>query len=286
MHAPSPCRICFGRGMVFLKKLAVILFFLVLSYGLLRLLPAALYTPGEQAAPFVILRVWNAEEEPAVQSWLREQAKAYERATGQRVYLRTAAVQDAQGSAARGLPPDVLILRAGESLLALRGYALIVRDGAAPVTPAPTSPLFYRPSRPPEPAETPAPWPDETELRAILCPEALMHALPGTVFSSQPAVDFSQGKADAALLSPGQAAGLAMGYRAYAVPEGKGFLPVRATAYSEAGEAYLTWLQDSAAQKALGQAGLFSPRIRLYGPDDPVRYLIENSLFAENCFIK
>ena len=270
------------QGDDFLKKLPVILFFLILSFGLIRLLPAALRAPGEQAAPFVILRVWSAEEEPAVQTWLRGQAKAYERATGQRVYLRTAAVQDALDSAARGLPPDVLILRAGDSLLALRGYALIVRDDAALVTPAPTGALFYRPSLPPERMETPAPFPEENQLRAVLCPEALLNALPGTIISAQPAADFNQGKADAALLTPGQAAGLNTGYRAYAVPEGKGFLPVRATAYSEAGEAFLLWLQSDAAQRALAQAGLFSPRLRLYGPDDPVRYLVENSLFIED----
>ncbi len=268
--------------MIFLKKLFTVLLFLALSAGLFFMLPDALRAPGEQAEPFVILRVWNAEEEPAVQSWLRGQAKAYERATGQRVYLRTAAVQDALDSAARGLPPDGLILRTGDSLLALRGYALIVRDDAALVTPAPTGALFYRPSLPPERMETPAPFPEENQLRAVLCPEALLNALPGTIISAQPAADFAQGKADAALLTPGQAAGLNTGYRAYAVPERKGFLPVRATAYSEAGEAFLAWLQDDAAQKALGQAGLFSPRLRLYGPDDPVRYLIENSLFTEN----
>ena len=272
--------------MIFLKKLFAILFFLVLSFGLLRLLPAALRAPGKQENPFVILRVWNAEEEPAVQSWLRGQAKAYERATGQRVYLRAAAARDGSDSRTQALSPDVMVLRSGESLLALRGYALIVRDGAAPMTPAPTSALFYRPSLPPEPAETPAPFPEENQLRAVLCPEALVNALPGTVISAQPAADFAQGKADAALLTPGQAAGLTSGYRAYAVPAGKGFLPVRATAYSKAGEAFLAWLQDGAAQKALGQAGLFSPRFRLYGPDDPVRYLIENSLFAENYSIE
>ena len=265
-----------------MKKLPAILFFLALSFGFMRFLPAVLRAPGEQAEPFVILRVWNAEEEPAVQSWLRGQAKAYEQAAGQRVYLRTAAFQDALDSTAKGLPPDVLILRSGDRLLALRGYALIVRDETAAVTPAPTSALFYRPSPAPEAAETPAPWPEEKELRAVLCPEALTDALPGTVLSTNPAADFAQGKADAALLTPGQAAGLAVGYRAFAIPEGKGFLPVRATAYTEAGEAFLSWLQGDEAQRALAQAGLFSPRLRLYGPDDPVRYVIECGYYSEN----
>ena len=265
-----------------MKKLLKILFFLALSFGLLRLLPSALRAPEEREQPFMILRVWNAEEEPAVQSWLRGQAKAYERATGQRVYLRAASAQDAQDRIGLGLPPDALIIPEGDHLLALRGYALILRDENPAVTPAPTGALFYRPSLPPERSETPAPWPDETELRAVLCPEPLLNALPGTVFSAQPAADLNQGKADAALLTPGQAAGLTIGYRAYALPDGKGFLYVKATAYSEAGEAFLAWLQGDGAQQALSRAGLFSPRLRLYGPDDPVRYLIENSLFAEN----
>lgn len=263
--------------MIFLKKPLTILFFLLLAYGLLRLLPAALRAPKTAEKPFTILRVWNADGEPAVQSWLRGQAKTYERATGQRVYLRTAPAGEDQG-----LLPDVLIQPDGETLLALRGYALILRDENPAATPAPTGALFFRPSVPPERLETPAPLPEERELGAVLCPEALLNALPGTVFSAQPAADFAQGKADAALLTPGQAAGLNTGYRACAIPDGKGFLPVRATAYSEAGEAFLAWLQEDAAQKALGQAGLFSPRLRLYGPDAPVRYLIENSLFIEN----
>lgn len=261
--------------MIFLKKLLVILPFLALSCGLLFLLPQALRAPETPERPFAILRVWNADGEPAVQSWLRGQARAYEKATGQRVYLRAA-----PKSEDRTLLPDALILPEGETLLALRGYALILRDENPAVTPAPTGALFFRPSVPPEPLATPVPFPEESEWSAVLSPEALMNVLPGTVMSAQPAADFAQGKADAALLTPGQAAGLNVGYRAYAVPEGKGFLPVRGRAYAEAGEAFLLWLQGDAAQRALAQAGLFSPRLRLYGPDDPVRYLIENSLWV------
>lgn len=263
--------------MISLKKLLTVLLFLTLSAGLLYLLPQALRPPETRDKPFAILRVWNADGEIAVQSWLRAQAKAYERAAGQRVYLR-AAPESTDG----GPLPDALIHPAGDQLLALRGYALILRDDSPAVTPSPTGALFFRPSLPPESGETPAPWPEESELGAILCPEALMNVLPGTVRSAQPAVDFIQGKADAALLTPGQAAGLNTGYRAYAVTDGKGFLAVKGQAYTEAGEAFLQWLQNDAAQRALAQAGLFSPRLRLYGPDDPVRYLIENSLFAKN----
>lgn len=263
--------------MIFLKKLLAILLFLALSCVLLFLLPQALRAPEAPEASFTILRVWNADGEPAVQSWLRGQAKAYEKAAGQRVYLRAAPENGRESPL-----PDALILPDGDHLLALRGYALILRDENPAVTPAPTGALFFRPSVPPEPEATPAPFPEESEWRAVLCPEALMNALPGTVMSAQPAADFAQGKADAALLTPGQTAGLDTGYRAYAVPDGKGFLPVRGRAYSEAGEAFLLWLQNDAAQRALAQAGLFSPRLRLYGPDDPVRYLIERGLFSKN----
>ena len=268
------------RGDDYLKKLIKVLFFLSLSTGLLLLLPAALRAPEEEAEPFAILRVWIADSEIAVHSWLRGQAKAYERASGQRVYLRAASAKDALDSAAQGLPPDALILPQGETLLALRGYALILRAGTPAVTPAPTGALFFRPSSAPEAAATPAPFPKESELRAVLCPEALMGILPGTVCSALPAADFEGGKADAALLTPGQAAKLTAGYRAFALPEGKGFLPVKARSYSEAGEAFLAWLREDTAQRALAQAGLFSPRLRLYGPGDPVRYLLEGELFG------
>ena len=259
--------------MIFLKKLLVILLFLALSCGLLFLLPQALRVPETPEKSFAILRIWNADGEQAVQSWLRGQARAYEKATGQRVYLRAAPEGSREGPL-----PDALILQEGEMLLALRGYALIVRDENPAATPAPTGALFFRPSVPPERLATPAPFPKESEWSAVLSPEALMNALPGTVMSAQPAADFAQGRADAALLTPGQAAGLNTGYRAYAIPDGKGFLPVRGQAYTEAGEAFLLWLQSDAAQRALAQAGLFSPHLRLYGPDDPVRYLIENSI--------
>ena len=264
-----------------MKKLIVILVFLSLSAGLLLMLPAALSAPDEREQPFLILRVWNADEEPAVHSWLRSQAKAFERETGRRVYLR-AVSGDTLDAAGTALPPDALIRPDGEWLLALRGYALILRDENASVTPAPTGALFFRPSLTPDPTAVPLPWPEENELRAVLCPEALMNVLPGAISSVHPAADLTQGKADAAVLTPGQAAGLSMGWRAYAIPEGKGFLPVRATAYSGEGEAFLAWLRGDAAQQALGQAGLFSPRLRLYSSDDPVRHLIENSLFTEN----
>ncbi len=264
-----------------MRKLPAILFFLALSAGSLFLLPAALRAPDPQAEPFIILRVWNADQEIAVGSWLRNQAKAYERATGQRVFLRAAAARDALDSVAQGLPPDALILPQGDRLLALRGYALILRGDAAPVSPAPTGALFFRPSPAPETAATPAPWPEESELGAVLCPEALLSVLPGTVSSAQPARDFEQGKASAALLTPGQAAGLTVGCRALALPERKGFLPVKARAYTESGERFLAWLQGETAQRALAQAGLFSPVLRLYGPGDPIRHLIENSLFSD-----
>ncbi len=266
--------------MVFLKKLFVILSFLALSAGSLFLLPAALRAPDKPAEPLIILRVWNADQEIAVRAWLREQAKAFERATGQRVYLRAAAAREALDGVFQGLPPDALILPQGDRLLALRGYALIVRDETAAVSPAPTGALFFRPSSVPEAAATPAAWPNEKELGAILCPEALLNALPGTVSSAQPAKEFEEGKASAALLTPGQAAALTVGYRALALPEEKGFLPVKATAYTEAGQAFLSWLQGDAAQRALAQAGLFSPRLRLYGPGDPLRYLLECGLFS------
>ena len=152
--------------------------------------------------------------------------------------------------------------------------ALIVRDEtAAAVTPQATGALFFRPSPTPGPSPAPAAWPDS--LGAVLAPEELLNALPGTVKSASPAEEFAAGRADAALLTPGQAARLPFGYRFYALPGGGGFVPIGANAYSEAGNAFVQYLLREDSQRALEAHGLFSPFLRLYGPDDPLRYRLD-----------
>lgn len=233
--------------------------------------------PASDTVRFQLIRVWNREEEPAVGTWLKRMAAAYEKQTGVRVYLRKASLEETQVESGASRP-DLLVLPEGEQIIALRGYALILKDDTAQMeTPQPTGALFFRPSPTPGPSPTPAPWPQGDELGAVLASEALLGRLPGTVLSADPAAQLSQGKASAALLTAGQAAQLGFGFRAYALPEGKGFLPVGASAYSDEGEAFLRFLLSSACQQSLRDAGLFSPVTGLYSPEDPIRYLIDNS---------
>lgn len=260
-----------------MKKIAVTLLFLFLTAALVLLRPAAAPGRVDTDQPFSILRVWNGEKEPAVAAWLRNRTKAYEKETGKRVYLRAAAGAELADPGA--FPPDLLIYPGAENAVALRGYALVVRDeqGSA-VTPAPTGALFYRPPASPGPAATPAPSPDLSALGAVLAPEELMDALPGTVRSADPVGDFLKGKADAALLTPGQTAQLGSGCRTRAVPDGKGFLAVSGRSYSPEGEAFLLFLASVPSQRALGDFGLFSQSLSLYTPDDPIRWQIDASL--------
>ena len=233
--------------------------------------------PSSDTVRFQLIRVWSREEEPAVGTWLKKMAAAYEKQTGVRVYLRKASPEETQRDSGASRP-DLLVLPDGEQIIALRGYALILKDETVRVkTPQPTGVLFFRPSPTPGPSPTPAPWPQGDELGAVLASEALLGRLPGTVLSTDPAAQLSQGKANAALLTAGQAAQLGFGFRAYALPEGKGFLRVGASAYSDGGEAFLRFLLSSACQLALRDAGLFSPVTGLYSPEDPIRYLIDNS---------
>ena len=229
--------------------------------------------PSSDTVRFQLIRVWSREEEPAVGTWLKKMAAAYEKQTGVRVYLRKASPEETQRDSGASRP-DLLVLPDGEQIIALRGYALILKDETVRVkTPQPTGVLFFRPSPTPGPSPTPAPWPQGDELGAVLASEALLGRLPGTVLSTDPAAQLSQGKANAALLT----AQLGFGFRAYALPEGKGFLRVGASAYSDGGEAFLRFLLSSACQLALRDAGLFSPVTGLYSPEDPIRYLIDNS---------
>ena len=261
------------------KRWPIVLFFLAVTVMLALLWPFGQEPKEEKATHLFILRVWNGEKEPAVAAWLKGRARAYEKETGVRVYLRLCSRQDLEAALSQeALPPDLLVSSSGGAIVALRGYALIVRDDQALFhAPSPTGLLFFRPSPTPGPTPEPLPWPQENELSAVLSPNELMGVLPGTVFSQNPAGDFSQGKARAALLTPGQAVQLALGFRACALPEEKGLLPVRAAAASKEGEAFLLYLLSPSSQQALAQHGLFSPSLRLYQADDPLRFLIDSS---------
>lgn len=262
------------------RKIGITLIALLLTALLFRAMPWK--TPPEitdRAVP--ILRIWVTEEDGAAFRWLQKQAGAYEKASGRRVYLRRAgrAEADATLSSAPGaVIPDMIVGEEGDTAAALRGYALILRDDTASrTTPRPTSALFFRPSPAPGPTAPPVAMPPWERIGAVLAAQKLMGAVPGTVASLSPAADLAAGKADAALLTAGEAAGLQAGFRAFPVPQGRGLLPIMARALTADGDAFLAFLLAGPAQAALGQVGLYALSMRLYGPDDPIRFMIDGN---------
>ncbi len=221
-----------------------------------------------------LVRVWIAGQEPSVCSWLRKQATRYEKETGIRVYLR-AVPEQANAETGPAAAPDLLISGKGEKTVVLYGYALFYRDDTAQtVTPVPTSLLFIRPSPTPGADPTPAPTPEHPPFSVLLAPEQIQ--LPGSVSSAHPVSDFVEGKGDAVLLTAEQAKQLPFAVRACPLPDGKGLVPIYGAAASPAGEAFLAFLTAEPSQRALADAGLYSPVYVLYRGIDPVREMIEN----------
>lgn len=265
-----------------MRKIIVTLAALLATAGLIYTVfhfPAAgKETPSAQIR---LVRVWVSEREPAVWSWLRKQARQYEKATGTRVYLRAAASEKPEASGEE-IRPDLLISGEGREAVALRGYALFYRDDAAPgTTPVPTSLLFYRPSPPPGPSPTPRNAPEIERFSAILAPADLAAAVPGAVQSAHPLKDFTDGKGDAAILTAEQAEQLSFPTGVRPLPDGKGGIPICATAETAMGEAFLKALLSKDAQEGLAEAGLYSPFFHLYNGNDPVREVIESSLSSD-----
>lgn len=262
------------------KKAAAILISLALTAGLaLGLSRARREEEGAEGA-LRLVRVWAQAEDSAVSAWLRGRAAAYEKQTGCRVYLRSASPEEAEAALTGdgdALRPDVMILRGAGEAVAFRGYALILRDEDAPIlTPAPTGALFARPSSTPGPGPAPEPLPEADALGAVLTPEEMAGALPGSILSLQPAQALSQGQARAAVLTAEQAADLSFGWRAFPLPAGKGLLPVGGQAFSPAGGELLAFLLSPSSQAALRAQGLYSVSLPLYGPEDPLRMLIQD----------
>lgn len=229
-----------------------------------------------------VLRVWVLEEEKAVTVWLKSRAAVYEKQEKRRVYLRAASPREAE-AALRGeqgvVPPDVLVTPGQDTLLALRGYGLFVRDTeAVAVTPMPTGALFSRPTPAPQKNREPLREPDRAALSAVLCPAALIQAVPNAVESDDPAAAFAAGKADAAVLTAGQAGQLLFVCAGY--PLANGFLPVTAQGFTKEGDAFLSFLLGRASQFALREAGLYTvlPDVRLYDGSQPLRAMIEEGL--------
>ena len=114
---------------------------LLLTAGLVFLFPGKEREEMKAPAP-ALIRVWTREGESDLYQWLRKRAAAYEKETKARVYIRFATQEEAQ-AAMEGrddlLKPDLLLFPGEGEIAALRGYALILRDGDNPVsTPPPT----------------------------------------------------------------------------------------------------------------------------------------------------
>lgn len=264
-----------------MKKALTILCALALTLTLAWLLPRAQPRETEREKGVFILRVWVAPGAEGANAWLRRQAAAYEKQGGGRVYLRSAASQELQAVDAgdtSAVAPDLIISPEGSLPLAYLGYALILPQTGLPAqTPAPTSMLFSPPSPVPGPAATPAPPPALSSLAPIAAPEALSARVEGAAAFIDPAGALAKGLVSAALLTPAQAGALPFGYRAFGLESA--FLPIGARALTPPGEGFAAFLQSDEAQLALRDAGLFSIRrtLRLYGPQDPLRALMEDA---------
>ena len=259
---------------------------LLLTAALLYFVPET--EEGEKRSGVETAVLWVNEKEKAVDRWLKKCAAAYEKETGCRVYLRAATEEESKaalGGTEGVVPPDLLVSPESGETVCLRGYALIVRDEtAARTTPAPTGALFIRPS--PEPRQTSEPETvfDPALLIGALASEELLPLFPEAALSRDPAGEFAAGNGKAAILTAGQAAGLAVGCRACALPEGRGFLPVRASSLTAEGQEFLSFLLRPDIQRTLSDFGLYTqnPGLILYGGADPLRGLIESSRPSEN----
>lgn len=228
-----------------------------------------------------VTRVWIAPGGEALSFWVRKQAGAYEKQTGNRVYIRMAPDTEAE-AALRGdreaMTPDLMMQDREGTVMALQGYALFLRDETGEKkTPAPTAALFSPPTPAPAPPASPAPMPDPESLAPILIPASWPYETAGGVPCADPRGEFAGGKGNAAVLTAGQAEELPFAVRAYALS--RGFLPLYARAFTERGEGFLSFLLSASCQQALSAAGLYSPEpsLTLYGEDQPVRALIERS---------
>ena len=225
-----------------------------------------------------LIRVWAAEQEPALWSWLRKEAARFEKETGARVYLR-AAPMDSASSFDGLVPPDLMISTHGGETVALQGFALFFRNEGAPnVAPRPTSFLFVQPSPTPTPALFPEPTNSARRFSAVLTSMPFLHTVSNAILSSNPLRDLIDGKGDAAILTVSQAEQLPFQAGMQPLPGRSGFRSICARASSSGGETFLRHLLGTSSQRALADVGLFSPLFRLYHGVNPWRETIENIL--------
>ena len=247
---------------------------LLLTAALLAFAPGLFRQSAEEQTAKELLVVWMREGESDVATWLKKAAAAYEKETGQRVYLRYASEDERKLTGDD--QPDALIPAQDGTVLAYRGWALIVPDETAPAaTPAPAPSLFIRPTlSPADPVSTPAPLARQPEKAAV--PEAFLQTVEKAYFSQTPLSDLTAGKADGALLTPAQVMQVKGGYSIQA--RGEYFLPVKGKAVTAAGQAFLRFLRTDDMQYALAGRKLFSwnPELTLYGSESELLFQMEN----------
>ena len=236
----------------------------------------------DHSAQQAIIRVWLINTEQNSAAFLRKCAAAYERQTGQRIYLRSATQAEGNGAIAQAahiVPPDLIIgVNEGEKILC-QGYALVFRDDSMPVfTPAPTSLLFSPPTPTPGPSPTPAPTRQLSSYADILCPRDIAAFFPGSIASDHPAQDLTAGKGGAALLTARQASALTIGWQGQVLPDNAGIKPLYAQSLSAQGSAFLAFLQNAQSQERLREYGFYSPFFPLYVHENSLQGSIDRSI--------
>lgn len=253
---------------------------LLLMAVLLAFFPALFQSKENNVPEKELLVVWLQEGETDTAAWLKKAAAAYEKKTGLRVYLRYASAEERKLEGDDR--PDALIPAEEGTVLAYRGWALIVPDETKrAVTPAPAPSLFIRPTQPPsEDISTPVPLTRQPEKVAV--PEGFLQTVEKGYISQTPLYDLSAGKAEGALLTPVQATQVKDGYSIQARKEY--FLPVKGRAVTEEGQAFLSFLRSDDMQYALTGRKLFSwnAGLSLYSPENELLYQMEKSLKQKN----
>ncbi len=246
---------------------------LMLTAVLIALFPVLFQRKESSVPEKELLVVWMKEGESDTAVWLKKAAAAYEKKWGKRVYLRYASEEERRLAGTE--KPDALIPSEEGTVLAYRGWALIVPDESKPVsTPAPAPSLFIRPTLPPTAdLSTPAPLKKVPERVAV--PEEFVSVVENGYASQTPLNDLSSGKADGALLTPLQVQQVKGGYNVQARPEY--FVPVKGRAVTEEGQAFLRFLRSEEMQHALTSRRLFSwnPEILLYGSENQLLHQME-----------
>lgn len=248
---------------------------LLLTAALLAFAPGLFQRPMKEQTAKELLVVWMQEGESDVAAWLKKAAAVYEKKTGKRVYLRYASEEERRMAGEE--KPDALIPAEEGTVLAYRGWALIVPDETKPAqTPAPAPSLFIRPTLPPsKDSSTPAPLNKVPESVAV--PAEFLPVVEKSYVSQTPLSDLSSGKADGALLTPLQAQQIKGGYSVQARNEY--FVPINGLSVTEEGQAFFSFLRSDEMQQALTGQRLFSWRtdLLLYNAENELLHQMEKS---------